>query len=77
MLPLSLVCFLQFKVQYRDSSSLPHRFFLWSFATRHKIAASEVSSILESRISGASVGGNVEETGRVLSKCMCDSSSHH
>lgn len=30
-------------------------------------AASEVSSILESRISGTSVGGNVEETGRVLS----------
>ncbi|KAG9312866.1 P-loop containing nucleoside triphosphate hydrolase protein [Chiua virens] len=30
-------------------------------------AASEVSSILESRISGSSVGGNVEETGRVLS----------
>lgn len=29
--------------------------------------ASEVSSILESRISGTSVGGNVEETGRVLS----------
>ncbi|KAF9006015.1 P-loop containing nucleoside triphosphate hydrolase protein [Cyathus striatus] len=32
-----------------------------------KPAASEVSSILESRISGSSVGGNVEETGRVLS----------
>ncbi|KAF9221457.1 ATP synthase F1, alpha subunit [Gyrodon lividus] len=32
-----------------------------------KPAASEVSSILESRISGTSVGGNVEETGRVLS----------
>lgn len=30
-------------------------------------AASEVSSILESRISGSSIGGNVEETGRVLS----------
>jgi len=30
-------------------------------------AASEVSSILESRISGSAVGGNVEETGRVLS----------
>ncbi|KAF8920871.1 ATP synthase F1 alpha subunit [Mucidula mucida] len=37
-----------------------------SYATA-KPAASEVSSILESRISGASVGGNVEETGRVLS----------
>ena len=30
-------------------------------------AASEVSSILESRITGTAVGGNVEETGRVLS----------
>ena len=30
-------------------------------------AASEVSSILESRISGTSMAGNVEETGRVLS----------
>ncbi|KAI5995448.1 ATP synthase F1 alpha subunit [Pisolithus albus] len=37
-----------------------------SYATA-KPAASEVSSILEARISGASVGGNVEETGRVLS----------
>ena len=33
----------------------------------YSVAASEVSSILESRISGSSVGGNVEETGRVLS----------
>ena len=32
-------------------------------------AASEVSSILESRIAGTSVGANVEETGRVLSEC--------
>ncbi|OBZ73767.1 ATP synthase subunit alpha, mitochondrial [Grifola frondosa] len=32
-----------------------------------KAAASEVSSILESRIAGSSVGANVEETGRVLS----------
>ena len=31
------------------------------------VAASEVSSILESRIAGTSVGGNVEETDRVLS----------
>ncbi len=31
------------------------------------LAASEVSSILESRIAGSSVGSNVEETGRVLS----------
>ena len=30
-------------------------------------AASEVSSILESRISGTAISGNVEETGRVLS----------
>ncbi|KAF7309219.1 ATP synthase subunit alpha [Mycena kentingensis (nom. inval.)] len=37
-----------------------------SYATA-KPAASEVSSILESRISGTAVGGNVEETGRVLS----------
>ncbi|KAK0467191.1 P-loop containing nucleoside triphosphate hydrolase protein [Desarmillaria tabescens] len=37
-----------------------------SYATA-KPAASEVSSVLESRISGTSVGGNVEETGRVLS----------
>ena len=34
-------------------------------------AASEVSSILESRIAGTAVGANVEETGRVLSK-SCD-----
>lgn len=32
-----------------------------------KAAASEVSSILESRISGTSLGGDVQETGRVLS----------
>ena len=32
-----------------------------------RVAASEVSSILESRISGTAVGANVEETGRVLS----------
>ncbi|KAH9935885.1 ATP synthase F1 alpha subunit [Epithele typhae] len=37
-----------------------------SYATA-KAAASEVSSILESRIAGTSVGANVEETGRVLS----------
>ncbi|RDB23445.1 ATP synthase subunit alpha, mitochondrial [Hypsizygus marmoreus] len=37
-----------------------------SYATA-KPAASEVSSILESRISGTAIGGNVEETGRVLS----------
>ncbi|KAF5355351.1 hypothetical protein D9758_006093 [Tetrapyrgos nigripes] len=37
-----------------------------SYATA-KPAASEVSSILESRIAGTSIGGNVEETGRVLS----------
>nr|ADE10075.1 F1 ATPase alpha [Tremella fuciformis] len=36
-----------------------------SYATA-KPAASEVSSILESRIAGASVGGDVQETGRVL-----------
>ncbi|KAF8502022.1 P-loop containing nucleoside triphosphate hydrolase protein [Russula emetica] len=37
-----------------------------SYATA-KPAASEVSSILESRIAGSSVSSNVEETGRVLS----------
>ncbi|KAF8495688.1 P-loop containing nucleoside triphosphate hydrolase protein [Russula emetica] len=37
-----------------------------SYATA-KPAASEVSSILESRIAGSSIGSNVEETGRVLS----------
>ncbi|KAF8493715.1 P-loop containing nucleoside triphosphate hydrolase protein [Russula emetica] len=37
-----------------------------SYATA-KPAASEVSSILESRIAGSSVGSNVEETGCVLS----------
>ena len=37
------------------------------FVLTFSAAASEVSSILESRISGSSVGGNVEETGRVLS----------
>ncbi|KAL7421258.1 Alpha subunit of the F1 sector of mitochondrial F1F0 ATP synthase [Cryptotrichosporon argae] len=36
-----------------------------SYATA-KPAASEVSSILEGRIAGASVGGDVQETGRVL-----------
>jgi len=39
-------------------------------------AASEVSSILESRISGTSVGGNVEETGRVLSMFFYYSWAH-
>jgi hypothetical protein len=32
------------------------------------LAASEVSSILESRIAGTSLGGDVQETGRVLSQ---------
>lgn len=32
----------------------------------HATAASEVSSILESRIAGSSLGGDVQETGRVL-----------
>jgi len=39
------------------------------------VAASEVSSILESRISGSSLGGNVEETGRVLSWSFCSMNS--
>ncbi|KAF5362415.1 hypothetical protein D9756_002238 [Leucocoprinus leucothites] len=45
-----------------------------SYATA-KPAASEVSSILESRIAGTSVGGNVEETGRVLTEEMVEFSS--
>lgn len=32
------------------------------------LAASEVSSILEGRIAGTSAGGDVQETGRVLSE---------
>lgn len=36
----------------------------------HHTAASEVSSILEGRIAGASTGGDVQETGRVLSECL-------
>lgn len=47
-------------------SSLYTRF-SWRSARYVTTAASEVSSILESRISGTSIGGNVEETGRVLS----------
>jgi F-type H+-transporting ATPase subunit alpha len=42
---------------------------LWRRYTSHS-AASEVSTILESRISGAAVAANVEETGRVLSMCL-------
>ena len=34
------------------------------------LAASEVSSILESRIAGTSLGGDVQETGRVLSQLI-------
>jgi hypothetical protein len=52
------------------SFSLSLLFSIPPFLARHVIsstAASEVSSILESRISGTAVGGNVEETGRVLS----------
>ncbi|KAJ7243980.1 mitochondrial ATP synthase alpha subunit precursor [Mycena rebaudengoi] len=37
-----------------------------SYATEN-LAASEVSPILEARISGTAVSGNIEETGRVLS----------
>lgn len=36
----------------------------------HYTAASEVSSILEQRISGSSGGGDVQETGRVLSEYL-------
>lgn len=38
----------------------------------HLTAASEVSSILEGRIAGTNVGGDVQETGRVLSECMAN-----
>lgn len=37
---------------------------------RSHLAASEVSSILESRIAGTSLGGDVQETGRVLSQLI-------
>ena len=55
MLPPKLVC-----------SEFPFR--TLAYFLTHLAAASEVSSILESRISGSSIGGNVEETGRVLSR---------
>ena len=47
--------------------------FSFFLSLRHvtKKAASEVSTILESRIAGTSVAGNVEETGRVLSRVIC------
>ncbi|ODN74461.1 ATP synthase subunit alpha, mitochondrial, variant [Cryptococcus amylolentus CBS 6039] len=44
----------------------PHPTFRPIKSTFHRTAASEVSSILESRIAGASAGGDVQETGRVL-----------
>ena len=53
-LPPLVVVFRCFRPDTRDTS---------------RVAASEVSSILESRIAGTSVGANVEETGRVLSEC--------
>lgn len=50
--------------------------FIMFLASSHRLtiafpptAASEVSSILEQRISGSSAGGDVQETGRVLSEC--------
>ena len=42
------------------------RFHVLTLVTPFSTAASEVSSILEGRISGASTGGELEETGRVL-----------
>lgn len=54
MLPPRLVC--------------PQRRILALLVAHHLLsAASEVSSILESRISGSSAGSDVQETGRVLS----------
>jgi F-type H+-transporting ATPase subunit alpha len=44
----------------------PHPLLSFHPLTPHPPAASEVSSILEGRISGASTGGELEETGRVL-----------
>jgi hypothetical protein len=55
-------------IDFLSSYFFAHNANLSSRVFRHvTAAASEVSSILESRISGTSVGGNVEETGRVLS----------
>lgn len=48
-------------------SSLCFTLFVFFGAYLEISAASEVSSILESRIAGTSVGGDVQETGRVLS----------
>jgi hypothetical protein len=44
-----------------------HLVFLFFYSA----AASEVSSILEQRISGSSAGADVQETGRVLSELHC------
>ncbi|KAJ3500583.1 hypothetical protein NMY22_g19214 [Coprinellus aureogranulatus] len=56
------------RIALRNASRQAAKANVWarSYATA-KPAASEVSSILESRISGTNVAGNVEETGRVLS----------
>ncbi|TEB36753.1 ATP synthase F1, alpha subunit [Coprinellus micaceus] len=56
------------RIALRNASRQAAKANIWarSYATA-KPAASEVSSILESRISGTNVAGNVEETGRVLS----------
>jgi F-type H+-transporting ATPase subunit alpha len=52
---------------YATAKPGPHHPFPISHQLTLFLAASEVSSILESRIAGTSVGANVEETGRVLS----------
>ena len=44
------------------------RFRRWMHLNALSVAASEVSSILESRIAGAGSAGDVQETGRVLSE---------
>ncbi|KAF7797499.1 hypothetical protein EIP86_008699 [Pleurotus ostreatoroseus] len=46
----------------------PRRRLLPALHPQSLAPASEVSSILESRIAGSAVGANVDETGRVLSK---------
>lgn len=54
---------LRYRQAWSVSSSIPIRRHMLTAA-----AASEVSSILEGRIAGTSAGGDVQETGRVLSE---------
>lgn len=50
----------------RSTSLYNHSSSIFTYASSS--AASEVSSILENRIAGTSVGGDIQETGRVLSE---------